>query len=100
MAWNRSGKIGCTAHSFVRETSLSRRSTRVSGASSPSRDALTGEPNAGFQKRFAELRRANMQDFARSAQFNHYYRLAVNTRIAASEAGKTIRIGDPLLAVD
>lgn len=66
----------------------------------PSRDAVTGEQTVGFQKRFAELRWANMRDFAKTAQFNHYYRLAVNTRIAASEAGKTICLGDPLFTVD
>jgi len=66
----------------------------------PSRDALTGAQDSGFQKRFAELRRAGMPEFAKTGQFNHYYRFAVNTRIDATEAGKTIRVGDPLLAID
>ena len=30
--------------------------------------------------------------------FSHFYRLAVNTRIAGTEAGKTIRVGDPVSA--
>lgn len=66
----------------------------------PSRDAFTGVQDQGFQKRFAELRRASIPQFARTGQFNHYYRFAVNTRIDASEAGKTIRVGDPLLTLD
>jgi uncharacterized protein YcbX len=62
----------------------------------PSRDSLTGQTDAGFQKRFAELRKAEIPPFAKIAQFNHFYRFAVNTRIDASHAGKTIRIGDPV----
>jgi uncharacterized protein len=62
----------------------------------PSRDSRTGEHNPGFQKRFAELRQAEIPSFARTAQFNHYYRLTVNTRIDATHVGKTIRLGDRL----
>jgi uncharacterized protein YcbX len=60
----------------------------------PSRDAVTGEVTDGFQKRFAELRRAQFPADASTALFDHYYRFTVNTRIAASESGKAIRIGD------
>jgi uncharacterized protein YcbX len=62
----------------------------------PQRDALTGERIANFQKRFAEMRQSEMPAFAKTSQFNHHYRFAVNTRIAASEAGKFIRVGDPI----
>ncbi|MEO5922600.1 MAG: MOSC N-terminal beta barrel domain-containing protein [Bryobacteraceae bacterium] len=62
----------------------------------PSRDALTGAPTDGFQKRFAELRRTELPAFAKTALFTHFYRLSVNTRIAASQAGKTIRVGDEI----
>ncbi|MEI9811526.1 MAG: MOSC N-terminal beta barrel domain-containing protein [Acidobacteriota bacterium] len=62
----------------------------------PQRDAQTGERIANFQKRFAELREAQMPAFAKTGQFNHYYRFAVNTRIAPSEAGKFIRVGAPI----
>ena len=48
----------------------------------PSRDARTGEPIAGFQKRFAEQRRATLAAGVDPTPFNHYYRLAVNTRLA------------------
>lgn len=62
----------------------------------PSRDALTGTQNVGFQKRFTELREAEIPAFAVARQFNHYYRFAVNTCIPASQAGKVIRVGDEL----
>ena len=60
----------------------------------PSRDAATGEATPGFQKRFAELREQHFPAAASPALFNHYYRFTVNTRIASSQAGKVIRVGD------
>jgi uncharacterized protein YcbX len=62
----------------------------------PSRDAHTGEALAGFQKRFAELRQQHLLPGTSTALFNHYYRFTVNTRIAASEAGKVISVGDDM----
>ena len=64
----------------------------------PSRDARTGEAIAGFQKRFAELRQQHLPPGISPAPFNHYYRFTVNTRIAATEAGKVIRVGDAVRA--
>ena len=62
----------------------------------PSRNSLTGVQEAGFQKRFAELRQAELPGFAKTAQFNHHYRLTVNTRIDPQHVGKIIRLGDPV----
>jgi MOSC domain-containing protein len=62
----------------------------------PSRDARTGEAMQGFQKRFAELRQQHLPPGISTAPFDHYYRFTVNTRIAAAEAGKVIRLGDPV----
>jgi uncharacterized protein YcbX len=62
----------------------------------PSRDARTGEAIAGFQKRFAEQRRAALSLTIDPTPFNHFYRLAVNTRLAPGSAGGTIRVGDPV----
>jgi len=59
----------------------------------PSRDARTGKAMAGFQKWFAELWQQHLPAGTSTAPFNHYYRFTVNTRIAATEAGKVIRLG-------
>lgn len=64
----------------------------------PSRDAWTGEQDTGFQKRFAELRRAHLPAFARTEPFTHFYRLAVNTRLAPESAGGILRVGDVVSA--
>lgn len=61
----------------------------------PTRDAATGEVWPEFSKRFAALRDAQLPDWAPRARFNHYYRLAVNTRLISNGSGR-IRIGDPV----
>ncbi len=62
----------------------------------PSRDARTGVPTNAFAKTIAERRAATLPPWANRARFDHYYRLAVNTNIAAAEAGKTISVFDTL----
>ncbi|MEO8099363.1 MAG: MOSC N-terminal beta barrel domain-containing protein [Acidobacteriota bacterium] len=60
----------------------------------PSRDPFTGAQDTGFQKRFAELRQAQLPTWANAAAFKHFYRFTVNTRIAPVHAGRIIRVGD------
>ena len=62
----------------------------------PSRDPQTGADIAGFQKRFSDLRRETLPSWAHAARFDHFYRLAVNTRVAPTETGKPLRVGDSL----
>jgi uncharacterized protein YcbX len=63
----------------------------------PPRDSFTAANNVGFQKRFSELRRESLPAWATLERFDHFYRLATNTRVALSQAGKTLRAGDPLV---
>lgn len=60
----------------------------------PARDELTGHPNPGFQKTFVAKRRDTLPEWAIPGRFNHFYRLAVNTQIPASQAGKVLQAGD------
>ena len=60
----------------------------------PTRDSITGQPYPNFQKTFVEQRKATFPTWVEVSRFNHYYRLAVNTRAHPSEAGKTIQVGD------
>lgn len=62
----------------------------------PARDAHTGSDLIGFQKRFAEQRQANLPATSPAARFEHFYRLATNTRVPSAEAGKFLRLGDRL----
>lgn len=48
----------------------------------PSRDSRSGEADAGFQKTFARQRQVTLPVYAPVERFDHFYRLAVNTRLA------------------
>jgi uncharacterized protein len=60
------------------------------------RDSQTGVADAGFQKTFIQQRQANLPVGVEIDRFNHYFRLAVNTRLPRGEAGKIIHVGDPV----
>jgi uncharacterized protein YcbX len=62
----------------------------------PARDPQTAADMVGFQKRFSDLRRETLPPWAPAARFDHFYRLAVNTRVASTEHGKLLRLGDSL----
>ncbi len=61
----------------------------------PSHDSFSGEiPEPQFAKLFAEQRRATLPPWADTSRFDHCYRLAVNTRIPETEAGKELHVSD------
>ena len=62
----------------------------------PSRDSRTGEIILDFSRRFSERRRATLPSWAPESRFDHFYRLATNTRVPSTESGKLLRLGDPL----
>jgi uncharacterized protein YcbX len=63
----------------------------------PPRDPRTGEIIPGFQKIFGDYRRSHIPAWCPEARFDHYYRLATNTRVASSESGRILRVGDLLV---
>ena len=63
----------------------------------PPRDPRTGEIIPGFQKIFSDYRRSHIPAWSPEARFDHYYRFATNTRVASSETGKLLRVGDQVL---
>ena len=62
----------------------------------PPRNPRTGEIITGFQKRLSDFRRANLPTWTPESRFDHYCRLATNTRVAATEFGSVLRVGDAL----
>jgi uncharacterized protein YcbX len=62
----------------------------------PARDSHTGADLLGFQKRFNTLRHAHLPHWAHAERFSHFYHLGINTRVASTESGKPLRLGDPL----
>ncbi len=62
----------------------------------PTRDSISAEASPDFSQTFRVRREASLPPWANRSRFNHFYRLAVNTCIPSSEAGKIVRIGDAL----
>jgi hypothetical protein len=65
----------------------------------PSRDPVTGVPLREFAKVVAERRAAGLPPWAERSRFDHFYRLALNTRAARAQVGLTIHTGDALAEV-
>jgi uncharacterized protein len=63
----------------------------------PARDPHTGADIIGFQKRFAQQRRAHLPPWSHAGRFEHFYCLATNTRIPYTESGKHLHLGDSLV---
>ena len=65
----------------------------------PSRDTASGEIYPHFAKTFAQRRRETLPTWAPASRFDHYYRLAVNTRAAPAAAPCVLRVGDAVRIV-
>lgn len=57
------------------------------------RNSQTGEAYPNFQKTFIANRAETLPDGVERSRFNHFFRLAINTRVPRSEQGKAIHIG-------
>ncbi|MGB3654079.1 MAG: MOSC domain-containing protein, partial [Rivularia sp. (in: cyanobacteria)] len=63
----------------------------------PTRNAVTAKVNSDFQKIFVNKRR-DLPEWVNKSRFNHYYKLAVNTRLVSEEVGnKVIKVGDEIV---
>jgi uncharacterized protein YcbX len=62
----------------------------------PPRDPVTGDTYPEFARIFAQKREQTLPQWAERSRFNHFYRLAVNTRVPVDEGGKTVRVGDEI----
>lgn len=63
----------------------------------PTRDTITGALTTGFQKTFAALREQHLPAWAPRGRFNHFYRLAVNTRLAPGQSRRQLRLGETVI---
>jgi uncharacterized protein YcbX len=60
----------------------------------PARASDTGQPTPLFQKALAAKRQESLPPWAARDRFDHFYRLAVNTRQAAGQSAGRLRVGD------
>jgi uncharacterized protein len=65
----------------------------------PTRVSETGDPTPKFQKTLAAGREASLPTWAARERFDHFYRLAVNTRLACANESNVVRVGDTLQLV-
>lgn len=63
----------------------------------PPRNPQSAEMIPGFQKIFSDYRRSHIPAWCPEARFDHYYRLATNTRVAPTELDRILRLGDPVI---
>jgi len=63
----------------------------------PTRDPDTGEEIDDFQRTFVENRERTLPSWADDRQFDHYFKLMVNTRTPEESRGKTLSIGDEVV---
>ena len=67
----------------------------------PSHDPQSGQIAPLFQKTLAHKRAETLPPWAKRTRFaDNSYRLAVNTRVPASQAGKVIRVGDEVVILE
>ncbi len=60
----------------------------------PSRDTQTGDVTSHFARIFAARREQTLPSWAIRSRFDHFYRLAVNTRLAEIAGDRVLRLGD------
>jgi uncharacterized protein YcbX len=66
----------------------------------PTRDPQTGDATQNFQKVFSAQRAAMLPANVARSRFNHFYRLAVNTRLAPETNPSALSVGDPLTIME
>jgi uncharacterized protein len=60
----------------------------------PTRSSLEGVAYPSFQKIFGQSRKETLPDWAAVTRFNHFYKLAVNTRIATESPSVSLALGE------
>jgi uncharacterized protein YcbX len=66
----------------------------------PPRNPRTGVLDETFVRRFTELRNKTLPSWAVRERFNHFYRVAINTRPHGDQDGKLLRLGDRIEILD
>jgi uncharacterized protein YcbX len=60
----------------------------------PTRNPVTAEAYPHFARQFSARREEQLPAWAMAERFDHFYRLAVNTRLSPTSAAGAIRVGD------
>ena len=60
----------------------------------PTRDSRTGEQLKAFTKTLTDRRKAELPRTVDPGRFDHFFRLAINTKVPTGQAGQQVRVGD------
>lgn len=60
----------------------------------PTRDSLDGSGDREFQQQFIQARKAQLPNWVNRERFNHFYKLAVNTRLAPNNLAIHLKLDD------
>jgi uncharacterized protein len=60
----------------------------------PTRNSLNGNGDRGFQQQFVQARNSQLPNWVNRARFNHFYKLAVNTRLANKTQSFHLQLDD------
>ncbi|GBF79332.1 MOSC domain-containing protein [Aphanothece sacrum] len=62
----------------------------------PTKNSQTGEVTNNFQSQFITKRKDTLPPWVNPSQFNHFYRVSVNTKIVDSALDKVLKVGDKI----
>ena len=60
----------------------------------PTKDSYTGTITNNFQKQFITKRKETLPSWVNPSQFNHFYRVSVNTKIINLQQESSLKVGD------
>lgn len=66
----------------------------------PTKDSYTGEKAENFQKQFIKKRQETLPPWVNSSQFNHFYRVSVNTKVRNLKKETPLKVGDEVKILD
>lgn len=66
----------------------------------PTKNSYTGEVSSNFQKQFITKRKETLPSWVNSSQFNHFYRVSVNTKVTKLQQETHIKVGDEVKIID
>ncbi len=66
----------------------------------PTKNSYTGEITSNFQQQFIKKRKETLPPWINSSQFNHFYRVSVNTKVSQLKQETPLNIGDEVQIMD
>ena len=66
----------------------------------PTKNSYTGEITPNFQQQFIKKREETLPSWSNPSQFNHFYRVSVNTKVTKLQQEISLNIGDQVQIMD